>query len=379
MELATVTEGGTRLRVPEGREQASPGPGEAGAGFYNRSMALTRDLTVLAARGFDPPGRPEFLDGLAATGARGLRVANEADGWLVTLNDRSRQTARLAERNVEALGLADRAVVRNRDLNALLAEGRWAFVEVDPYGSPVPFLGGACRALQNGGLLALTATDTTALHGVKRKPARRRYLAEPPPRNAPGWKAAASRLLVGAIVREAARYDRAADPLVVHHHQHCVRAYVRVRDGARAADEALEQVRPWVLCPDCYTWGEEGCSCGEAEPTGPYWMGPLHDADAVEALAREQQAATLAEPDAAAELLDQLAAEAPLGPFYVDTGRAVKARGLGGPPAREALIEALADAGIGAARAHYAPTAIAVDGDAEAVLEAVEATAGGSR
>lgn len=378
MDLTQVTEGRTSLLVPSDQAGSGAGPKQAGQAFYNPAMALTRDVTVLAAQALEPPQRPEFLDGLAATGARGLRVATETDDWLVTLNDRARETAKIAERNVERAGLADRVVVRRRDVNALLAEGTWAFIDIDPYGSPVPFLGLAVRAVQDGGLLAVSATDTTALHGVKPKPGTRRYLGEPPPRNAPGWKAAASRYLVGAMIREAARYDRRVDPVLVHHHQHAIRAYVRVREGAAPADEALDALDPVALCPRCQGWGQEECPCGHAPRTGPYYLGALHDVDVLGRMSTRLPRDGLEHPSLVAELLDRLEAEAPLGPFPLDVDRAVKARGVGGPPAREAFREALSDRGIETARTHYAPTTLAYEGDPGTVLGVLEELAQGS-
>lgn len=366
MDTVEVEEGASSFQVA-GEADGQAGPAIAGQGFYNPAMAITRDVTVLAARAFEPPRRPEFLDGLAAAGARGLRVANETGDWWVTLNDRARRTAKLAQANVERLGLTDRVVTRQRELDALLAEGSWAFVEVDPYGTPVAFLGSALRNVEDGGLVAFTATDATALHGVDDQAARRRYLAEPPPRHAPGWKEAAARLLVGAIVREAARYDRAAEPVLVHVHEHAFRVYVRVTSGALAADRQLEQVGQAVLCPACYTWGRQACSCGQAEPTGPYMLGELQDPELLAAM-RDEVDEALAEPEAVDELLDRLIGEAAMDPFFLDVDQAVKARGLGGPPPRDELRAALREAGIETRRSHYGPTRLAYEGEIEQVV-----------
>lgn len=370
-----MTEGATTFEVA-GETEGQQGPAQAGQGFYNPAMAITRDVTVLAARAFEPPRRPEFLDGLAAAGARGLRVANETEDWWVTLNDRARRTAQLAQANAERLGLADRVVTRSRELDALLAKGSWAFVEVDPYGTPVAFLSSALRNVEDGGLLAFTATDATALHGVDGQPARRRYLAEPPPRHAPGWKEAALRLLVGAIIREAARYDRAAEPVLAHVHQHAFRVYVRVTTGAQAADAMLDEVDEAVLCPACYTWGREACACGEGEATGPYVLGELQDEELLASM-RAEVDDRLAEPAAVDELLARLADEAGMRPFFLDVDRAVKALGLGGPPPREELREALHERGIATARSHYGPTRLAYDGELQQVVEVVSELADG--
>ncbi len=378
MDLEEVTEGATPLLVPTTHAHTGDGPKKASQAFYNPAMALTRDLTVLAARAHQPPHDPQFLDALAATGARGLRVAHETPDWLVTLNDRARRTTHVAQQNTERLDLQDRVVVRRQDANQIMATGRWAFVDIDPYGSPTPYLGLAVRAVDDEGLLGLTATDTTALHGVKQAPGKRRYLGTPPPRNAPGWKAAASRYLVAAIVREAARYDRRADPLLVHHHQHAIRAIVRITDGAAAADQALDELSTIALCPRCQGWGEHACPCGTAEPTGPYVTGPLHEPRFIEALQQEATRATLAQHDAVATLLERLHAEASLGPFPLDVDQAVKARNAGGPPARDALRDALHQEGIRTARTHYGPTTLAHDGDPAKVLKVLDELANGA-
>ncbi len=376
-DLIEVTEGSTSLLV--GRQRGDGrGPATAGQGFYNPAMAITRDLTVLVARAFDPPGRPDFLDGLAAAGARGLRVANEAEGWWVTLNDRARRTAMLAQRNIERLGLEEQAVARIGELEVQLAEGSWAMVEVDPYGSPVAFFSAALRNVRDGGIVAFTATDTRALHGVDDEPARRRYMGDPPPRNAPGWKQAAARFFVGAIVREAARYDRVAHPLLVHTHQHAFRAYVRVEEGARAADRALSRVERVALCRSCYGWGRGECPCGKARPTGPYEMGPLQDSAFLDAIVQARGGTDgLAEPEAVDDLLERLQAEAGMSPFYLDVDRAVKVRDLGGPPPREKLVSRLAEQGIQARITHYGPNRLAYDGDSEEVLAVLEELATG--
>lgn len=368
VDAAEVQEGPTAFRVA-GEADGERGPARAGQGFYNPAMAITRDLTVLAAEAVDPPGRAQFLDGLAAAGARGLRVANETADWQVTLNDRAHETAKLAERNIHALGIEDRAIARCRELNGLLAESSFSMVEVDPYGSPVGFLAGSLRNVREGGIVAFTATDATALHGNDTEPARRRYLAEPPPRHAPGWKEAAARLLVGAIVREAARFDRRAQPLLTHVHEHAFRVYVRVEDGARPANAALEDVDRVALCPDCYDWGLEGCACGEAEPTGPYFLGELQDEAFLEALSEAREGRTLAEPEAVDHLLDRLGQEAGCEPFFLDVDRALKALGLGGPPARDELIAELEAAGVGVSRTHYGPNRLAYEGDLSTVRE----------
>lgn len=366
MDREPVTEGATTFQVPAGRGQASRGPAQAGAGFYNPAMALTRDLSVLLARTAPPHTEPTMLDGLAAAGARGLRVAHEAPGWQVNLNDHHPQAAELAREN--AASMEAQVAVTCQDLNALAATGHWSYLEVDPYGSPVPFLSLAVRAVRWGGYLGISATDTTALHGVKAEVARRRYLAEPPPRQAPGWKAAAARLLVGHVVRVAGQFDLAAEPVLTHEHQHAFRSILRITKGVAKAEAALGQLEQVVLCPACQRWGLEGCACGAGRPSGPYWMGPLVDATVVDRMLSSIEEAELAEPTKARRLLTTLSREAELDPFYLDIPQASSVLDVD-PPGRQELIEALEAAGLPAGPTAFSPEAVAYAGEVEAALE----------
>lgn len=367
VETVQRTEGGTSFRVPEGTRASGRGPGSRGPGFYNPAMALTRDLTVLlAAHVQPPPERAHLLDGLTATGVRGLRVAHEVPGWSVELNDHDPRAVALARSNADALGLE--LEVHRRDLRALLHEGTWRFIEIDPYGSPVPFLAAGVQGVRHRGHLALTATDAAALHGSRANVTRRRYLAEPPPRGAPGWKDAAARLFVAHAVRTAAQFDRGLRPVLVHEHTHAFRATFEVREGAGAADAARASLGHRVLCAGCHTWGGTACACGKGRLSGPYWLGPLQDAEVLVGLFERAGEATLAEPAAVGRLLARLEAEAALAPFYIEVDQAARVTGVNPPRTRD-LIAWLDEAGIRATVTHHGGKSVASDAPAEDVLD----------
>lgn len=370
MDTTSVTEGPIELQV--GRSEETKGPSTAGAGFYNPAMALTRDVSVLAARAVDHE-RPGFLDGMTGAGTRGLRVAAQAPGWNVTLNDRSHKTAKLAQANADAVDA--KVLVRCEDVNVLCARSRFAFVEIDPFGSPVPYLDTALKSVREGGVLALSATDTSALVGSKPKPCKRRYMADPPDRRVPGWRQAALRLLIGYVVRAAARFDRAARPLLAYRHDHAYRLMVTIEDGARAADDAIARVRPAALCRECYRVGEDVCPCGATEGTGPYWMGPIQDEAFVDELRTELDDAgpgALAEPAELDALLGYLAGEAEASRWYLDVDEACKAL-KASPPPRAEILDALGDAGIQAETSQYGPNVLVHDGEHDDVVDVFEA------
>jgi tRNA G26 N,N-dimethylase Trm1 len=91
-ELEEIVEGSTRLLVP--RERTKRGPGRRSSAFYNESMRVNRDIAVMVLGTISKPegNRLRVLDGLASTGALGLRLANEVPGLHVTLNERGTRT-----------------------------------------------------------------------------------------------------------------------------------------------------------------------------------------------------------------------------------------------------------------------------------------------
>jgi tRNA (guanine26-N2/guanine27-N2)-dimethyltransferase len=84
-----IQEGTTRLAVPDLDAYVNGKHGLAALNapvFYNPVMTFNRDVSVL----FTACERPKtVLDGLAGTGARGVRIANEVGASHVTINDAS--------------------------------------------------------------------------------------------------------------------------------------------------------------------------------------------------------------------------------------------------------------------------------------------------
>lgn len=123
--------------------------------FYNADMALDRDLSVGVVAAFGGRlGRPlRVCDPLAGSGIRGLRYLVEVpEVERVVLNDINPKAFEAIKRNVSLNLCSERAKVYNEDANALMhrMKGNFEVVDLDPFGSFVPFLDGAFRALREG-------------------------------------------------------------------------------------------------------------------------------------------------------------------------------------------------------------------------------------
>lgn len=383
-----VREGRAVLRLPGGTELDRRGPGtkprrgdgapEQGGSperavpqvFYNSAMALNRDLSSLCVASRAQPGW-HVLDGLAASGVRGIRYALEAGVPLeLESNDWNPVAARLIEENCAQNGIEPHVTCRS--LAPLLHESVWHVVDVDPYGSPAPFIDAATRAVRDGGLLGLTATDATALAGVYPNVCRRRYFATP--MHGELGHEAALRILAASAVRHAARHDLALTPVLAHATDHYYRVMLACRRGASRADEALASVGVLYLCPTCGARGfgdSERCpDCGApVRSAGPVWTGPLTDNATAEAMLARADAFPFA-ASASRALLETLAEEARGPQVMFDLHEAGSRAGRGSPRTR-VVIDALVEQGHRVGPVHFNRLAIRTDAPAKAVHAAV--------
>lgn len=363
----SVVEGATRL-YPPGVNTRPRGPGrrEKGQPFYNPGMSLNRDLSVLIAeaQGLRKGREIDFADALAGTGARSVRVANEVEAPLIVhANDGNPVAVEAIHRTAKGNDIPDtRLQVTEGDAYPFLAARRYDIVDIDPHGSPMPFLDAAVRATRPDGLLCITATDTGALAGTFPRVARRRYDTHHGLHIAAWHAEVGLRILGAAIVRAAGRFDRSALPLLSVCHGHWMRVVARI-DGARKdADAVGKMLRPAVLDPD--TGMGRFLALHEAAPAGsrwagPLWSGPLHDAEFVTSLRQARRPKMLARARDVDGLLPVLAAEAAAPPFWFVADHLQTT--LGPTPQRDALMARLTAAGFQAARTHMDPQGIRTD------------------
>ena len=289
----TISEGKAKLIVPkldtESGEPIQHLRSEAPV-FYNPVMKTNRDTAVLALRAYQkqtdhPITVCEPMTGSGVRGVRLLLETHEIEN--IVLGDLSPSALRLARENAKLNNLSELVNLRELDANLLLSlhsypRGRFDYVDIDPYGTPAPFIDQAIAATKNRGIIALTATDMAPLCGVNKRACLRKYGGVP--LNGEFCHETALRLMTGAMVRQAAIYEYAATPLFSYYADHYIRAYYRIRKGARRADKQLTQMGYIKYCPTCLHREtsennmETMCKCGEKMKVGgPLWLGELSD------------------------------------------------------------------------------------------------------
>ena len=376
MELMEVREGSARILVPKA-DRIYDAPV-----FYNPVMALNRDISVLAVSVLKP-GR--VLDALSATGIRGIRYALETPAGEVWLNDISEDAFRLilenARRNLGVEGekiserrfvfRGEKTIVANHDdANRLMAEKfrYFDFLDLDPFGSPVEFLDTALRGVKRRGVLAVTATDTGVLCGAYRQACRRKYLAEPI--RGELCHEAGLRILIGTVVRYAAKYDLGVEVLLAYYRDHYFRAFLRLRSGAKKADRSVSMLGYLRQEASGRFEYETGFLPKRTPAHGPLWLGPLKEQRFVEETLKLAEKKALAHKKTL-PFLEVLAEELDL-PFHYDTHALARRNGLQVGKLAD-VIEALREIGYRATRTHFSPTAIKTDAPFEEVLKALKA------
>ncbi|MHB9287241.1 tRNA (guanine(26)-N(2))-dimethyltransferase [Halobacteriales archaeon Cl-PHB] len=362
-----VTEGSVELEAPE-----QPEAGAGDAVFFNPVQELNRDVTVAALRAYRErePRAESYLDATAATGVRGVRAA--ADGWDVTLADVDPDAVALCEDNLARNDLVGEVV--HRDANPLLHERHFDVVDLDPFGTPIPFADAAVQGTRD--LLCVTATDTAPLCGAHFEPGVRRYSTVP--RNTEYHAEMGLRVLLSAMVRTAARYDVAAVPILSHATKHYARTYLEFEHQAGAANAAVDELGYVHHCQHCLRrepeWGliahpPASCpDCGEAIQTaGPIWLGPTTDPDFAAATS-EQVTDDMGTAEAARDLLETLGDELPE-PTHYDQHRLCKRWNVSAP-AMDDFLDALESAGYDTSRTHFGGTTFKTTADVPEIREA---------
>jgi tRNA (guanine26-N2/guanine27-N2)-dimethyltransferase len=378
-----VKEGKVAVLVPKlaaFKEQPSDYAPSKAPVFYNPVMELNRDIAILAVQAYQRVVNREIsiCEPLTSTGIRGVRFATEIHGVKnVLISDINANAFNLAKHNVHLNGLAERVTVQHKDANCLLSchgapHMRFDVVDVDPFGSPVPYLDSAIRALRNGGLLAVTATDMAPLCGVHAKACVRKYGGKP--LRTEYCQELAVRLLAGCVATVAAKHDIGIGVVFSHCSDHYARVYVEVGYGAKKTDESIKHMGYVLHCFNClhretandlFAKRVERCpECGsKMDYAGPLWLGKIFDKQFCELMAKENTHMAFRNSGKIAKLLSTATAEAeaPLTYYVVDK----ISNKLGLPvPSVNALLQVLRDNGFQAFPTHFNSRGIRTDAPA---------------
>jgi tRNA (guanine26-N2/guanine27-N2)-dimethyltransferase len=296
--------------------------------FYNPEMKLNRDIAVQVINAQDR--KLQIADPLAGSGARGIRFLLECPNIeSVVFNELNPLAVELIKENLKLNNLSAEVLCKDSD-QFLLESCGYDYIDIDPFGSPNFFLDAAAKRISRDGILAVTATDTSALAGSSSNACIRKYWAVP--LHSEIMHEVGIRILIRKVQLIAAQYDKALTPIFCHSTLHYMRVYFRCVKGKTKVDTLLKQH-------------------GMFQGAGPMWLGRLWDTELVQKI-------DLGELSIIAEesKLDVIG-------FY-DVHQICKAQKMRAPK-MSAIIEAVTKLGHKASQTHFSKYGIKTDMDKE--------------
>ncbi len=352
-----IREGSTEVYVPELHSNKGPGK-RIGRVFFNDQMSFNRDVSVMLLA--SSPKVRTALDAMAATGVRAVRIAHEArPDVLMVANDKDAEACAYITANAD-LNSTGNVEASNEDLRCLLARRVFDYIDLDPFGTPVPFVPAVLQGLKRSGMAGITATDTAPLAGTYPKKCARRYGAFS--QRSPFGHETGLRILIGHIAREAAKEDKGLDTVLSYYADHYMRTFVRMKEGGAEADRTLEKLGFIDHDPGtgCRTVSPERIS---ARSMGPLWLGPLHDHETLNSMRAGEG---LHKRSRCEKYLELWRGELEVPYFYDNDELASLSRTS--PRPLGAVLEALGACGK-VSRTHFSPTGIRTELSSREVLD----------
>ncbi|MCE5215248.1 MAG: tRNA (guanine(26)-N(2))-dimethyltransferase [Methanobacterium sp.] len=365
MEIITINEGQVKIDIPVFNKVSSKAPV-----FYNPVMEFNRDISVLALQAYRNKQREDIriCDAFGGSGIRGIRYAAELNGVMnVVINDLNPLAVQFIQSNILKNGLSNVEACK-KDANILLhsCRGKFHVVDIDPFGTPSPYIESAAVSLKAGGMLCVTATDTSALCGTYKEPCIRKYGAMP--LKSEYCHEVGLRILAGFISRTFAKYKKYTTPLFSHSSEHYLRLYLEVGKGAGKTDKSLKNLGFIVHCPHClYREVRPGITpqlpsecpeCGGSlKAGGPLWLGDLLDTDYIGDMLNLLPKLTLNSDKKVIKLLERCYEESQGPVTFYDLHKICKVLKISAPPLND-VLEKLSSEGYFASRTHIKPTGI---------------------
>ena len=310
-----IFEGTTSAYVPK-QDMKQKGPGKKqGLPFYNPAMELNRDFSIALVQWFIQTSKKKhlsLLDGLAATGIRGIRFVHELSGSFdVTINDWSKEAYAVIQKNADYTK-SNLLHCSYENLNQLLLKQSFDYIDVDPFGSPVLFIDAAMKSIFHQGILAVSATDSAALCGVYPKVCKRRYGADS--YHGSVMHEVGLRILLGFVAREATKHDCGIRPILSYKTDHYFRLYVQVMHNVECANRTVQNIR---CIPASLLFPYDSMN---DSVVGPLWAGPIHSKKNVKEIREIVEKKQFGSKKKMMKLLSifEEEAEAPMGYFTTD-------------------------------------------------------------
>ncbi|MCB9358692.1 hypothetical protein H6503_02060 [Candidatus Woesearchaeota archaeon] len=254
-----IKEGKAKITVPEEKKISKDLPV-----FYNPLMEYNRTISIDLLNALNRKSMRIALP-LAGTGVRAVRFLKELKKGMIDtieINDYDPNAIKLIKKNLTDNGIRIKKgsiQLHNKDANIFLAEAKaFDYTDIDPFGSPNTFLNNAILHLKRDAILAVTATDTSALCGTYANVCKRKYWATPS--HTSEMHEIGLRILIRKVQLIGMQFEKALIPILSYSKDHYMRAFFIAKKSKSECDKIFKQ--------------HNYIKAGEA---GPIWTGQLKD------------------------------------------------------------------------------------------------------
>ena len=287
-----IIEGQTKLLVPKNSLDVKVPPHYPA--FFNPLASLNRDLSIylysIFLDGYYNKKNTliTFADAFGGVGSRGLRVAVEVPKVSqVYINDINELAIAAAKESAILNNVREKCFFSINEVCKFLISRpternkRFTILDLDPFGSPSPFIDCVLRSIEDEGLISITATDTAVLSGIYQTVCLRKYFGLSI--NNTYSNEVAIRLLISSIALIAARLGISLSPIFVNSNRHYFRVFLKISLSNSEANKVFDNlgyIRHCFKCGDrnlTYIYSQELCTrcSNKFNIAGKLWIGNL--------------------------------------------------------------------------------------------------------
>ena len=368
MDTHIIEEGLVKIEVPDFEKVSAKAPV-----FYNPVMEMNRDISVVVINQYRKLVDHDIsiCDAFGGTGIRGARYSKEIQGVNhVVVGDVNPLAVEIARSNMELNDISNVEVEKN-DANILLQSNKGLFdvVDIDPFGTPAMFLQSTAANIRPGGLICISATDTSALCGTYHDPCLRKYGAEP--QKTEYCHENGIRILAAAMARNLAVNQKYLHILFSHSTEHYMRIYAIVKRGGKKTNQSLDNIGFIAHCPECLHRETihgyapsipENCPiCGaKYNVAGPLWLGDIWDKEFLEGMINMAESLKLNKKDDLLKLFHKCYDEADGPVTFYDIHKICKNLKISSPKIND-VIDEIDKRGYFISRTHFKLTGMRTD------------------
>ncbi|MHA1973787.1 MAG: hypothetical protein ACTSW1_12385 [Candidatus Hodarchaeales archaeon] len=337
--------------------------------FFNVHQQINRDLSVLVLRSYSKIRSIDAIkicEVFCGIGIRSCRYALETPSSKVFCNDLNQNALEISRRNIERLPFEYSSKIRlfSQEANLFLQhlnskDHVFDFVDIDPYGTPIPFIQNAIQITNKNGILGITATDLATLAGVYPRALYAKYGLTTYDKRLGNVHEIAARSMIAGVQKVGLGQNQSLIPIITLYYRHFIRSFFMRYRGVK---RVLDQTGFIIQCRNCLKiftrpLDKHGrCpSCGSDKEwkIGPFFIGPIHQKEFLESINQDLHINNLGTKKKLKKIINLMIEESKVDlPWSFDIPIICDEIGTQVPSINE-LISELSELGYTTARTHF--------------------------